>query len=112
MAEENSNPRHPFASRPADLAAARQSGLERFLGGSPGVVLARLVLMSLLVGFLLVWIDIRPMEVLLALRHVFERLWAAGFDAIREIGTYIAAGAAIVVPVWLILRLFSMKPRG
>jgi hypothetical protein len=104
--------RHPFAPRPADLEATRASGLERFLGGSPAVVLARLIFLSLLVGFFLVWLDIRPMEVLWGVRHVFERLWAAGFDAVREVGSYVAAGAALVVPVWLILRLFSMKPRG
>jgi hypothetical protein len=112
MTDDNLNTRHPFAPRPADLAAARATDLERFLGGSPGVVFARLVLLSLLVGFFLVWLDIRPMDVLLGLRHVFERFWAAGFEAVREIGIYVAAGAAIVVPVWLILRLFSMKPRG
>jgi hypothetical protein len=104
--------RHPFAPRPADVAETRGSDLERFLGGSPAVVLARLVFLSLLVGFFLVWLDIRPMEVLLGVRHVFERLWAAGFDALREIGTYIAAGAVLVLPIWLIVRLFSMKPRG
>jgi hypothetical protein len=112
MADENFNTPHPFSPRPADIAGARRSDLERFLGGSPFVVFARLALLSLLVGFFLVWLDIRPMEVLIGLRHLFERFWAAGFDAIREIGTYVAAGAAIVVPLWLILRLFSMKPRG
>jgi len=112
MTDENLNARHPFAARPTDLATARQSGLDRFLGGSPGVVFARLLVLSLLVGFFLVWLDIRPIEVLLGLRHVFERLWAAGFDAVREVGSYVAAGAVLVVPVWLLVRLFSMKSRG
>jgi hypothetical protein len=107
---------HPFAPR-ADLAAGRRdsdrvSDLERFLGGSPGSVLARLVLLSLIVGFFLVWLDVRPMDVLAGLRLVFERFWAAGFDAVREIASYVAAGAAIVVPIWLALRLFNMKGRG
>ena len=108
------NTQHPFAPRPSDVAAAQrqESGLERFLGGPPAAVLARLALLSLIVGFFLVWLDIRPMEVLYSMRHIVERFWAAGFDAIREIATYVAAGAAIVVPVWLILRLFSAKPRG
>ncbi|MCW2284816.1 hypothetical protein M2323_002704 [Rhodoblastus acidophilus] len=107
-----SDDRHPFAPRPADLAPTRASDLERFLGGSPAVVLARLAFLSLLVGFFLVWLDIRPMEVLWGVRHLFERFWAAGFDAVREVGSYVAAGAVLVLPVWLILRLFNMKPRG
>ncbi|PPQ28799.1 hypothetical protein CCR94_16940 [Rhodoblastus sphagnicola] len=75
-------------------------------------MLTRLVLLSLMVGFFLVWLDIRPMEVLTGVQRIFERFWAAGFDAVREIASYVAAGAAIVVPVWLALRLIGMKPRG
>jgi hypothetical protein len=114
MTDDNLNTQHPFAARPGDLAAARhkETDLERFLGGSPGAVLARLVFLSLIVGFFLVWLDIRPVEVLFGLRAIFERFWVAGFDAIREIAAYLAAGAAIVVPVWLVLRLINMKPRG
>jgi hypothetical protein len=108
------NDTHPFSPRPGEVAATqrKETELERFLGGSPVSVLARLALLSLIVGFFLVWLDIRPMEVLHSLRHIVERFWDAGFDAVREVATYVAAGAAIVVPVWLILRLFNMKPRG
>jgi hypothetical protein len=114
MTEENLKTQHPFAPRPRDIEAARreESDLERFLGGSPGAVLARLALLSLIVGFFLVWLDIRPVDVLLSLEGVFRRFWAAGFDAVREIASYLAAGAAIVVPVFLALRLVAMKPRG
>ncbi|PPQ40208.1 hypothetical protein CH337_17600 [Rhodoblastus acidophilus] len=113
MSENPTNPQHPFAPRPADFPAQRpESDLERFLGGSPGAVLARLVVLSLIVGFFLVWLDIRPGEVLAGLQRIVERFWAAGFDAVREIAAYLAAGAAIVVPVWLVLRLLSLKPRG
>jgi len=106
------NTRHPFAPKDSDLAVARRSDLERFLGGSPAVVAVRLAFLSLLVGFFLVWLDIRPMEVLLGVRRLFERFWEAGFDALREMGSYVAAGAVLVLPLWLIVRLFSIKPRG
>jgi hypothetical protein len=125
MTEENTparhtfEGRHPFEPREADIAAAQRasnsdlerSDLERFLGGSPSAVLARLVFLSLIVGFFLVWIDIRPIDVLISLRHMVERFWAAGFDAIREILEYVAAGAAIVVPLWLALRLLNMRSK-
>jgi Family of unknown function (DUF6460) len=119
MTEQNTPARHPFEPREADIAAEQRASnsdlerfdLERFLGGSPSAVLARLVFLSLIVGFFLVWIDIRPIDVLISLRHIVERFWAAGFDAIREIFEYVAAGAAIVVPLWLALRLLNMRSK-
>ena len=114
MTEDNTPARHPFEPRPADIAAAQRSDsdLERFLGGSPAQVLVRLLFLSLIVGFFLVWLDIRPVDILVSLRHIVERFWAAGFDAIREILTYIAAGAAIVVPLWIALRLLNVRSKS
>ena len=43
------------------------------------------------------------------LKQLVDRIWGLGFDAIREIADYIVAGAAIVVPVWLVLRLMNMR---
>jgi hypothetical protein len=55
------------------------------------------------------WLDIRPMDVFLSIERLFRRVWNLGFDAIREISEYIVAGAVIVVPVWLVVRLMSMR---
>lgn len=87
------------------------SALNRFLGGSPGVVLLRLAVMSLAVGALLVWMDIRPDEIFYALERFVHRIWFMGFDAVREILRYIVAGAVIVVPIWLLMRLFGARGR-
>ncbi|HUO53634.1 MAG TPA: DUF6460 domain-containing protein [Rhodoblastus sp.] len=114
MTESNSPARHPFEPRDTDGAAAKappQTELERFLGGKPSAVAARLVFLSLIVGFFLVWLDIRPMDVLVSLRHIAERFWNMGFEAVRDIAEYLAAGAAIVIPVWLVLRLLDMRAR-
>jgi hypothetical protein len=43
------------------------------------------------------------------LRRLVDYVWSLGFDAVREIGRYVAAGAIIVVPIWLILRLMSFR---
>jgi hypothetical protein len=83
--------------------------VHRFLGGSPVSVFVRLLFVSLIVGALLMWLDIRPMDVFLSIERLFRRVWNLGFDAIREIGEYIVAGAVIVVPVWLVVRLMSMR---
>ncbi len=86
-----------------------ETALNRFLGGSPGGVFLRLLFVSLIVGAFLMWLDIRPWDVFRALKQLVDRIWGLGFDAIREIADYIVAGAAIVVPVWLVLRLMNMR---
>jgi Family of unknown function (DUF6460) len=84
----------------------------RFLGGHPIKVLIRLALMSLVVGALMYWLDIHPVQVIEAAQRFAQRIYAMGFDAIREAGQYIYAGAIIVVPVWFLLRLLgSRAPR-
>jgi hypothetical protein len=84
----------------------------RFLGGHPIKVLLRLVLMSLLVGALMLWLDIRPVQVIEAAQRFGQRIYAMGFDALREAGQYIYAGAIVVVPIWFVLRLLgSRSPR-
>jgi hypothetical protein len=85
--------------------------LNRFLGGSPLSVLIRLLVVSLVVGALLMWLDIRPMDIYFGLRRFLQRIWMLGFDSLREIGAYIIAGAMIVVPVWFVLRLMNMRGR-
>jgi hypothetical protein len=86
-----------------------ETALTRFLGGSPGSVLLRLVFVSLIVGAFLMWLDIRPEDIFRGIIDLVNRIWGLGFDAIRVVGDYILAGAAIVVPVWLVLRLLNMR---
>jgi hypothetical protein len=86
-----------------------ETALIRFLGGTPGTVFLRLLFVSLVAGAFLMWLDIRPWDVYRAIKDLADRIWAMGFGAIREITDYILAGAAIVVPVWLVLRLLNMR---
>jgi hypothetical protein len=94
---------------PARTPRQEETALNRFLGGSPGAVFVRLLFVSLIVGAFLMWLDIRPWDVFRALKDLADHIWALGFDAIREIAGYILAGAVIVVPVWLVLRLLNMR---
>ena len=98
-----SNPNPWAREAPPRNAAAR------FLGGSPVAVFFRLLFASMLVGAFLVWLDISPFEIFANLRRLIDYIWSLGFDAVREIGRYVAAGAIIVVPIWLILRLMSFR---
>lgn len=91
-------------SRPRSGASA-----QRLFGGPPLAVLLRLAFVSLVVGALLMWLRIEPLDVVDGAIRAGERLWAMGFDAIGQLGHYLLAGAVIVVPVWLLMRLFMMR---
>ena len=84
---------------------------ERLLGGPPVAVFMRLLIVSLIVGALLMWLDIRPFEIFDALRRLVDRLWYLGWDSIRTVLNYLVAGALLVVPCWLVLRLMSYRGR-
>lgn len=96
---------------PADPADPRPSALQRLLGGPPLAVFARLLFVSLLVGATLMWLDIRPFEVFTFLRRFIALVLDLGWDSFRAFGDYILAGAVLVVPVWLLMRLMSYRGR-
>ncbi len=81
--------------------------LSRFIGGSPLGVLLRLVLMSVLVGVVLATIGLDPWNIVTSIRRLFDWIWNLGFDAINSVWRYFLLGAVIVIPIWLISRLFS-----
>ena len=81
----------------------------RFLGGHPIKVLIRLALLSLIVGALMLWLDIKPFQIIEAAQRFAKRISEMGFDAVREAGQYIYAGAIVVVPIWFILRLLGSR---
>ena len=86
-------------------------GLYRFLGGSPLTVAFRLILLSILVGVVLAAIGFDPWNILTSIRLLFQRIWDLGFDAINGLWRYFLLGAVIVIPLWLLSRLFG-TPRG
>lgn len=88
-----------------------ESAFTRFIGGSPVAVLIKLVFVSLVVGALLAWLDLRPYELVEGLMRFARRLWALGFDAVREVADYIIAGAILVVPIWFLARLLGARRR-
>jgi len=83
--------------------------IERLLGGTPANVLVRLLFVSLIVGAVLMWLDIRPADIYRGIVDTINRIWGLGFGAIREVADYILVGAAIVVPVWIVIRLLNLR---
>ena len=96
------------SERPTIETRARgtdRSGLARFFGGPPLAVIFRLILLSILIGVILEVLGLDPLNMIESLRTLVLRIWDMGFDAIRWLWRYLVLGAAIVVPVWLIVRL-------
>ena len=90
---------------------AAPDGLTRFLGGSPLAVAFRLILLSILVGVVLAAIGFDPYNIIHSIELLFRRLWDLGFDAVNWLWRYFLLGAVIVIPVWLLSRIFA-TPRG
>lgn len=82
-----------------------------FFGGSPLMVLVRLVLLSILVGVILSVLGFDPWNIIPSLQRFVLGIWEMGFDAVRWIWRYFLLGAIIVIPIWLIVRLIR-APRG
>jgi hypothetical protein len=68
------------------------------------------VLLSILVGVVLHVIGLDPWNIFQSVRVVFLRIWDMGFDLVVWLWRYFLLGAAIVIPIWLIVRL-ARAPR-
>ncbi|KMO32763.1 DUF6460 domain-containing protein [Methylobacterium aquaticum] len=96
----------PGGYGPGDRAD-RRSTLHRFLGGSPGAVLVRLVFLSLLVGAGMAMIGVTPGLLFAQAYETIHSLVALGFETFHDAGRWFVAGAVVVVPLWLLSRVFA-----
>ncbi|MET7246309.1 DUF6460 domain-containing protein [Methylobacterium sp. EM32] len=85
----------------------RRSTLHRFLGGSPGAVLVRLVFLSLLVGAGMAMMGVTPGLLFAQAYDTIHSLIALGFETFHDAGRWFVAGAVVVVPLWLLSRVFA-----
>jgi len=85
------------------------SALTRFLGDSPLRVIVKLLVVSLIVGFIMSVFNWTPWDVLDAFHDTVLRIWNMGWNAVEEFAGYILLGAVIVVPLFLILRLLNLR---
>lgn len=83
------------------------NSLNRFLGGSPGQVALRLVFLSFVAGIIMAALNVNPIDLVHMALDFVQHLWNMGFHALGRLGGYLAAGAIVVVPVWVILRLIA-----
>jgi hypothetical protein len=90
--------------RPAPL-----STLNRFLGDSLWRVAVKLLIASLLLGIVLATLGLSPRTIYSRLINWVDQLFWLGFDTVLRFADYIVLGAAIVVPVFIVMRLLKMR---
>jgi hypothetical protein len=83
----------------------------RFFGGRPSAVIFRLVLLSILIGVILKVLGLDPLNIINSVRELIRSIWDMGWDAIVWLWRYFLLGAVVVIPIWLLSRLFG-APRG
>ena len=79
--------------------------VSRLLGGPPLAVMAKLVLLSIVVGVIFSAVGLDPWNILHSIERLIRSVWDMGFDAVRWLWRYFLLGAALVVPIWLLARL-------
>jgi hypothetical protein len=99
-------------NKPIEGRGHADDAFSRFVGGSPLAVAFRLVLLSILVGVVLAAIGFDPWNIVRSIRLLAERIWDLGFDTVNWLWRYFLLGAVIVIPVWLLSRIFgNPRPR-
>jgi Domain of unknown function (DUF6460) len=81
--------------------------VSRFLGGSPAMVVLRLVVVSFVVGIFLETFGFDPVTLFDDAVRAVRRLVEFGLTDVRQVGGVLITGAMVVVPVWLLLRLLD-----
>ena len=82
--------------------------MNRMLGDQPLSTIFRLIVLSVVVGIVLALFGMSPFELLDTLRVTMLRIYHMGFNAFGWLFQYFLLGAVIVIPIWLITRLWGM----
>ncbi|MGO4439337.1 DUF6460 domain-containing protein [Rhizobium sp. RAF56] len=83
--------------------------VNKFLGDSPGRTLVKLIVVSLIVGFVMRVFGWQAWDLIAGIRRFVLELWHSGFAALGHFGDYLLLGASIVVPLFVILRVFNFR---
>ena len=84
-------------------------GLNRFLGDSPMRTLIKLIVVSVAVGFVMHMTGVSPMDLVDWVRKFIFDLWYSGFAALGKVGRYFMLGVVVVVPLFILIRLLSLR---
>ncbi len=86
-----------------------KGSLSRFLGDTLLRTIVKLAVISFVVGVIMAALDLTVLDVFDGFRDFVVRVWNMGFAAIERFLGYFLLGAAIVVPVFVVLRLLKFR---
>jgi len=89
--------------------AGMSNGLTRFLGDTPGRTALKLLVASFVVGVIMAAFNWYPVDILFIVRDFLVNLWETGFAALGRFGSYFLLGAGVVIPVFIVMRLLSLR---
>lgn len=81
--------------------------MDKFMGGPVIATLFKLLVASVIVGILLAFFGIQPVDLWRDFLNTVARIWHMGFDAIDWSIRYVLLGAVVVIPVWIAVRLWT-----
>lgn len=83
--------------------------INRILGDTPWRVVVKLIIFSLIVGGLMTMLGWTPMDVIWKIVNFFRHIWSLGFASVTTLARVVVLGAAIVIPIFIILRILSWR---
>jgi hypothetical protein len=86
--------------------------MDRIFGGNPLTVIVKLAVLSLIVGVVLAALGLDVFSLIDSLQRLAYRLYDMGFGAIEWAFRYFLLGAAVVIPIWIIVRLVKIGGRS
>jgi hypothetical protein len=91
---------------------ADNDSLTRLFGGPPGKIIIKLAVVSVLVGLVMAALDLDPRALVLGIQRIINGILAMGWDAVMNIINYFLLGAAVVIPIWIVMRLLNGRKQG
>jgi hypothetical protein len=82
--------------------------MDKIFGGSPLGVIFRLVVISIVVGVILSALGWRPLDLVDAIGRLINWLSHISLDAFHSLIQYFLLGAAIVIPLFIVVRLLKL----
>lgn len=76
-------------------------------GGNPLGVILRLALISIVVGIVMKALGIDLGNFFQRINELLRNIYDLGFGAIEWVLEYLLLGALVVVPIWIVARLFG-----
>ena len=86
--------------------------MDKFFGGNPLSVIVRLIVLSLVVGIVMAALGLDVFSLIESVQRLAWRIYDMGFGAIEWALRYLLLGAAVVIPIWIIVRLVKLSGRS